>query len=1522
MAAEQSVVSQAIKEFPPVVKQVQEQVGRICKPDFSNAEGNLKPVEPTTLNVEAVKAGAEGWALLNGPGKGMLVYDVIKDNIAQLGLGAITAETTPQQKLEMISVLFKQLEENGFDPLVGKTIILETADGQAFPFVPDASQIATALQVYAIDLGQQIADELIQPQVIAGRHEEIEEQINYKTHRLRRQAQGMGRISSTVGRTSDGGIKLSEEQDQLWKVKRDVSLEMADGQQVNFDSLSREIDELTAQNKYGVFSKLEERFASAVDAHAGDIAPRVLRLIHQRLGEKDLDDAMRKSLTDLTKGQENYLYSADGNVNADRLKDALAILFPFKSDYGELVAAKGAEAKQLRLDLKRKIQTNFSEWSGVMFGHEGLQRTVSVDLRMADGVCNAMESDEMKAARIEMKNLIKANYLVRDEAQQPQDANMTAVLQRIQDHVGMKETDVQNLRDLEQMQQKATLRAFKVRVGEKDVVTSEDDAAYEALFMRLTTMGERSDAVKAFVEKYPTLTALSEEVAKKYDVLQSQPVLKENTESTLRLIKKYNITLTAEQTAAIVDYLKAETVLAYQKLTPERKKAKMSPAEELQRKLWLKPESATKSVDSLTDDDWKISKEERDGVRAIISEGRRVASAVAQLGMDQAEFAGQIDQWRLGGDIEAMALKGLYAKVRMNKFAYGETVDRTITVKKQVEIPEVLAEKPKVDFPTEVQHYSFQQVERKNAADDEEVVEEREVDALIPEIVPPAEETIPEIEEVQAPVQEKIIKKSVMIVDANAEIRLEGDLSLESVPEQKVVVSGEKIKAYREIRAALTVGEKAIVYARRVKGDIIVSGRMHYDLAKAQSDPDNPITPTNLAVQNNGLVFVDAGNKDLTACFSLSGIKLEGTKSRLLITSETGDLGQLLSNKGKDKKKQVDQLDISLPKADEVSDTTQGYVKGLKGQEYLVVPTHNIEDKNTKGVAVFQIREISGEGKQLILLDAERSGESNPRLKDILQKVEEVNVTVMTSETDAERLKKTYDYLITDIDEDHYQDAGTNWRIVAKIMDVIKESSLDKTYQQQIQALATVITQNSGKTDWLQGYDPTEFEKIVLSLVNLQEKGKDIVREAGYPPMDESNHLQNIEDVRRALVFGVRRMVEATTSINAINDLLTSDTFNPEDTETKSKLIKIDGLVRELGPEWTGKLPIDQLKASETFRKAAVEHPNLKQLFIDEAKAVIQLPEDPEAAAQKTLLTTLVEKAKAVKAIESTAVSSFVGWADSVQMPIIGPSIRLLASEFSAIDTLIDESQPVSARLKEAAQKVAKGFLGQLKAVPDVLSLLATFGVGGSEIAVAADVIEKGIAQVTEEGSELYLVDQIILSLQKGLAQVPADGAHKPAADVINGIVGLIAGNESLKTQVVAALKENETWKTVKAELKDSPDTIIDKTLTRLTTTIALEKNSTGREESCLTALGSFRNLEKALGQKQRPLLSQAELSLLQKWAREHQEFQAMINNETPHTETAAPAAEQPAEASIPVSEAIGAEPQNEVVVRKKQSLI
>ena len=926
------------QELPQGVIDAQAQVEHICHPKFAaELSGRLKPVEPTTLNVKAVRKGVDGWALLNGLGKGLLVYDVVKNNVAQLGLGEITADTAPQQKLEMISALFKQLEEKGFDPLVGKTIMLQTADGSNFPYVPDAGQLATVLQVYAIDLGQQIADDLIEQLVATPSVTETKEEITYKTHRIKR-VTGGGKIALTVGHSEDyKGTNLSEEQGSFWKVDRAVALETAGGTTVNYQTLSGEVNKSVGENKYGVFTRLQERFAPAVNTHAVDIAPRVLRLINQRLEEKDLDDAARTSLQQLIKGGENYLYDDNREVNTDRLNDALSILFPFKSNYGALVAEKGADApaKQKRLDLKRKIQADFGEWCGVMFGREGLQRTVAVDLRIGMAIEDVMVPDEITAATLEMKALVKKSRSLEGK-ETGESEGMAEILQKLQDRIDTRETDQQNLRDLHLMQQKAMLKAFNVKVGEKDVVTAEDEAAYVDLMGRLGATAEKSPAVKSLIEKYSTLESLAQAISQKYEGLQSKPILEENTGLTLRLIEKNGVNLTDEQTLAIKNYLSAETFLAYKKLSAEDrlKQNKLTPGEELQRKLWLKTESEAKPAAELTEDDWNLPKTKRNEIWAIIRSGDRVLSAVAQLGMDQAEFASQIDQWRMGGDILRMALKGIKARADMGKFEKGEVVEHTTHRTKTVEVPGTASEKPTVEFPKEVIHYAA---------------------------------------------------------------------------------------------------------------------------------------------------------------------------------------------------------------------------------------------------------------------------------------------------------------------------------------------------------------------------------------------------------------------------------VQQSEGLSVVND---------------------DGVVEDEETEVTVK-----------------------------PKVVVKLSEDLEADAQKTVLAQLVEKVQVVEALEAGAVDKFVAWADSVQIPILGPTARLWAAETEAtIVTLGDETKPVTDRLKEAAQNVARAFLEQVKSVPDVLSFLATV-VGGPEVAASAETIKKVVAQVTEEGSESGLVDRIIGSLKHGLAQVPADADYKPVADAVGGIVDLVAGNDSLKAYVATVVAENETWKKVKATL-------------------------------------------------------------------------------------------------------------------------
>jgi len=967
------------QELPQGVIDAQAQVEHICHPKFAaELSGRLKPVEPTTLNVKAVRKGVDGWALLNGLGKGLLVYDVVKDNVAQLGLGEITSDTAPQQKLEMISALFKQLEEKGFDPLVGKTIMLQTADGSNFPYVPDAGQLATVLQVYAIDLGQQIADDLIEQLVATPSVTETKEEITYKTHRIKR-VTGGGKIALTVGHSEDyKGTNLSEEQGSFWKVDRAVALETAGGTTVNYQTLSGEVNKSVGENKYGVFTRLQERFAPAVNTHAVDIAPRVLRLINQRLEEKDLDDAARTSLQQLIKGGENYLYDDNREVNTDRLNDALSILFPFKSNYGALVAEKGADApaKQKRLDLKRKIQADFGEWCGVMFGREGLQRTVAVDLRIGMAIEDVMVPDEITAATLEMKALVKKSRSLEGK-ETGESEGMAEILQKLQDRIDTRETDQQNLRDLHLMQQKAMLKAFNVKVGEKDVVTAEDEAAYVDLMGRLGATAEKSPAVKSLIEKYSTLESLAQAISQKYEGLQSKPILEENTGLTLRLIEKNGVNLTDEQTLAIKNYLSAETFLAYKKLSAEDrlKQNKLTPGEELQRKLWLKTESEAKPAAELTEDDWNLPKTKRNEIWAIIRSGDRVLSAVAQLGMDQAEFASQIDQWRMGGDILRMALKGIKARADMGKFEKGEVVEHTTHRTKTVEVPGTASEKPTVEFPKEVIHYAaVQQSEGLSVVNDDGVVEDEETEVTV--------------------------------------------------------------------------------------------------------EPD------------------------------------------------------------------VDHTNSKYP--------AEGRVENLE-PDLDVVPT-------------------------------------------VVQPVEGVNST----------------------------------------------------------------------------------------------------------------------------------------------------------------------------PEISG---------------------------------VVKLSENLEADAQKTVLAQLVEKVQVVEALEAGAVDKFVAWADSVQIPILGPTARLWAAETEAtIVTLGDETKPVTDRLKEAAQNVARAFLEQVKSVPDVLSFLATV-VGGPEVAASAETIKKVVAQVTEEGSESGLVDRIIGSLKHGLAQVPADADYKPVADTVGGIVDLVAGNDSLKAHVATVVAENETWKKVKATL-------------------------------------------------------------------------------------------------------------------------
>ena len=395
--------------LPPELRVVVEAVKKITEVDFSNIPGHLRPEKKGTIPVERLQDNPvvftdkqEQKPLVTHLKENLdtlLVQTLSPEKIEQLEKQGVLRSTenggftfvegvTPAQKLVFIEAIVDQIQEKGVDPYV---VVLDNHGIHTDHFL-------TAIQAVAVGLGEEAIAQYRASHPSESRQEEVKGELI----RRRIKAKEKFRISSAFSRPIEEDVlELDVEKEMIFKVKRDEKIADDHGQQISFGELVSQLKTAVEAGQYDQIGKIRDRF-NHVFEHISDpkdridMVRRLRRVMASRLTSEGLPED-KKAIVHALLGKQTA--SFDNND----FQEAVGILFGFEEYQQRMVGAGDRRAKR---KVVNDLYRSFFEWGGVVFGTEGIQRLVEVDLRTAVGLQDVLLTPEERLKRIRLQQEI------------------------------------------------------------------------------------------------------------------------------------------------------------------------------------------------------------------------------------------------------------------------------------------------------------------------------------------------------------------------------------------------------------------------------------------------------------------------------------------------------------------------------------------------------------------------------------------------------------------------------------------------------------------------------------------------------------------------------------------------------------------------------------------------------------------------------------------------------------------------------------------------------------------------------------------------------------------------------------------------------------------------------------------------------------------------------------------------------------------------------------------------------------
>ncbi|MDH7476344.1 MAG: hypothetical protein QHH09_02625 [Microgenomates group bacterium] len=585
----------------------------------------------------------------------------------------------PDKKVELIAALINHISQQKTLPDTGPL---------------DANNFCTGLQALALECAQEAYNQY-QPPTQTGEVTITERRIT-PIDRFKIRISYEGRDKKEVLLNE---VLLNTEKGMIFKLRRDVKAVNNEGKEVDFYDfiipIQDQIDSGNLEEAIKLANQTRDQFTEILEKNPQE-KDRILftlkRLINMRLTDSHIPADQKTAF--------QALLSANLE-DPQQFQQALNLVFNFD----ELRQDSQSPDEKTKRQAEDRLRIKTFELAALVFGTEGLQRTVEVDLRMAVGLEDILLPPEARLQRIKLLEKTREQRRRMNEIKRSTEEPLEKrQLEALNAESKWQETLTQ-LRQLEQQQREAILYAFGVKDDEGKPLVDES---------QLTE--EQKQLAKEIAQRRRTLIESGQD-----------RVLSLNRTMVQEMLRLEGINLTSEQINALNDLVSGKS---------------QKTVEETLADWGIKPE----------DERYQL-------IKTIIQDGRRVNSSLTGLARKVQDDFSRVEDLSLTGSVGGkkpkiddvshnvflMGLKGVEYMYRHFRFKKEEQTQK-VTIKE---------EKPPLDLPETVPTYQILQSEaispakpteqpQPPAAEEEPTTAPEE--AAPTESPPPAEQPAAEVE--------------------------------------------------------------------------------------------------------------------------------------------------------------------------------------------------------------------------------------------------------------------------------------------------------------------------------------------------------------------------------------------------------------------------------------------------------------------------------------------------------------------------------------------------------------------------------------------------------------------------------------------------------------------------------------------------------------------------------------------------------------------------------------------------------
>ncbi|MGB9637417.1 MAG: hypothetical protein ACPLY7_01325, partial [Microgenomates group bacterium] len=271
---------------------------------------------------------------------------------------------------------------------------------------------------------------------------------------------------SYEGRGEEGVI-LNAEKGIIFRVRRDTKILNNKKEEVGFNDLIlpviKEVEAGNLDEAIRLACQARDQFTQILEKNPSEknrILFALKRLINMRLTDSHTPNDQKPALQSLLSANLE---------DPQRFQEALNLVFNFD----ELKQDAQSPDEKTKRRTGDRLRIKIFELAALVFGTEGLQRTVEIDLRMAVDLENVLLTPEARRQRIEL--LKKANELRRQmieiknsTGESPEERQLKSLIAESKWQEALTQ-----LRQLEQQQREAILYAFGVKDDDGNLLVDE-----------------------------------------------------------------------------------------------------------------------------------------------------------------------------------------------------------------------------------------------------------------------------------------------------------------------------------------------------------------------------------------------------------------------------------------------------------------------------------------------------------------------------------------------------------------------------------------------------------------------------------------------------------------------------------------------------------------------------------------------------------------------------------------------------------------------------------------------------------------------------------------------------------------------------------------------------------------------------------------------------------------------------------------------------------------------------------------